>query len=373
MTLLRAACLVALATSVALLLDYTSFSPAFCTSAETGCGAVRRSGLGYPLGVPMPVFGVVGFALLFALSMAPGVRRRYLPAVAGLGAAAALALLVVQAAAVKTFCALCVVVDVSGLAAGGAALAWRRSAPTEPEPSSKKKRPSRPPDAADPLRSWAWWILAVLAVAAPLIWPRVKPKPPVPDAIQALYVPGKINVVEFADYECPYCRMLHPELKKIIADYPGQVNFVRLNLPLKSHPHAFEAAKAAVCGDVLGKGESMADALFAAEDLSLGAIRRLAVEHGLDAEKLDQCLADPETVARIRREEQLLRSAGFEGLPTTYIGAERIVGVRPPEVFREAFERARRGEGNQGIPPWLFVGLLGLAVGGTVAAGRSRR
>jgi uncharacterized membrane protein len=123
MTLLRAACLIALATSVALLADYTSASPAFCTSSDTGCGAVRQSSWGYPLGIPMPAFGIAGFALLFSLSMirAP-IRRSALPIVGGAGALIALGLLILQAVSLKTFCAFCVVVDLAGVIAGVSAL-----------------------------------------------------------------------------------------------------------------------------------------------------------------------------------------------------------------------------------------------------------
>jgi protein-disulfide isomerase len=371
MIVLRAASLIALATSVALLGDYTSLSPAFCTAADAGCGAVRRSSLGYPLGIPMPAFGVAGFTTLFALSMFDTpFRRRFLPPMAALGAVAALALLVIQAVMVKTFCAFCVIVDVSGIVAGVAAWMWVKASAETPAPA--KKRRSVPPEPADSLKPWAWWVLATIAVAAPVLWPRVKPIPPVPEPIRALYKPGKINVIEFADYQCPFCRMLHPELKKIVHEYGSQVHFMRLNLPLKSHPFSFDAAKVAVCAEASGKGEPVADALFATEDLSLPAIKKLAVGLGVPAAELERCLEDPETAARIHREEQLLRSTGFEGLPTTYIGAKRIVGAREPEVFREAFEAAKRGEGNEGIPPWLFVGILGLLLGGTVGFGRSR-
>jgi protein-disulfide isomerase len=294
--------------------------------------------------------------------------------VAGAGAVASLGLLVLQAVTLKTFCGFCVVVDSAGILAGIAALAWSRSPHATDEPTpKKKKRSSRRPALADPLESWAWWVLALIAVAAPLIWPRVKPQPPIAPEIAALYVPGKINVIEFADFECPHCRRLHPELKKLIAEFgASNVNFVRMNLPLKSHVNARGAAKAAICAEKQSKGDAMADALFASDDVSSSAIRRLALELGIDARELDRCMEDPETAARLRREEEILRAAGFEGLPTTYIGAQRIVGARAPEVFREAFERAKRGEGNEGIPAWLFIALIGLLAGGTVHLGRRR-
>src|SRR6185436_13656384 len=82
-----------------------------------------------------------------------------------------------------------------------------------------------PEHLADPLGGRAWGALLVLAIGAPLLWPLVKPAPPVPAVILAEYVPEKINVVEFADFECPYCRKLHPVLKQVIDSYPpGRVH-----------------------------------------------------------------------------------------------------------------------------------------------------
>src|SRR6185503_6117111 len=94
--------------------------------------------------------------------------------------------------------------------------------------------------------------------------------------VRAVYEPGKINVVEFADFECPYCRALHPVLKRVIQDYPAdRVHFVRKHVPLEMHELARPAARAAVCTEEQGKGEAMADALVQAE-LSEAAIRRAA-------------------------------------------------------------------------------------------------
>ena len=120
----------------------------------------------------------------------------------------------------------------------------------------------------------------------------MRPAAPVPAGVQKLYLPGKINVVEFADYECPYCRRLHPQLKAVIESYPGKVHFTRLNLPLKSHEFAHGAAQAQVCAREQGKGDEMADRLFLAEDLHPSSNRELAKELGVELTAYDKCISD---------------------------------------------------------------------------------
>ena len=359
MIALRVSVLVALATSAALLVDYTSFNPAFC-SPGSGCASVRASGFGYVAGVPVPLLGLLGFGLLYVLSLSKSAgAKRWIAPTATAGGAIAILLILLQAVVIGHICAYCVVVDVAGIAAGAAALGYGRAG------GSRIVN-------GEVLPSFSWIALGAIAIGAPLIWPKVRPKPNVPPAIQAFYVAGKINVVEFADFQCPFCRMLHPQLKAITRDYPGQVNFVRMNMPLDRHPHAMDAARAYVCAAEQGKGEEMADALFETEELSVASNRRLAVQMALDADKFDACVKDPKTEAGIRKEAQILRKAGFQGLPTTYVGNEMIVGAQGEEVFREAFDRAAKGAGNTGVPGWAF--LLGVVVlaGAAVGIGRMR-
>jgi predicted DsbA family dithiol-disulfide isomerase len=168
--------------------------------------------------------------------------------------------------------------------------------------------------------------------------------------------------VEFADFECPFCRMLHGTLKKLNEEYAGRVHFVRLNMPLTSHPRALDAARAFVCADEQGKGEIFGDMLFEEELLGKGAQRLAAQRIGLDLDHFRKCLASPATDARINREAKVLRDIGFDGLPTTYVGARRIVGAQPEEVFRDAYSRAAQGGGGGGIPWYVYVmGSLGIA------------
>jgi predicted DsbA family dithiol-disulfide isomerase len=272
----------------------------------------------------------------------------------------ALSLLGLQAFKIKHLCSLCVTVDVLGILAAAAGWALWKGAPSKP-------------NADFGLRWGAWPALSVLALMAPLGWPRLRPAPPVPAGVLKLYQPGKINVVEFADYECPFCRRLHPELKAVIASYPGKVNFTRLNLPLHSHEFAQGAAEAQVCAREQGKGDEMADRLFDAEDLRPAENRVQARLAGLDMAAYDACLASGRADKVIEAESKILIDNGLQGLPTTFVGGKTIIGAQSEEAFRDAFDRAERGEGDSGIPaPAYWLGVLAL-VFGVVWVGRVRR
>jgi uncharacterized membrane protein/predicted DsbA family dithiol-disulfide isomerase len=341
------ATLVALAASAALLSDYTADAPSFC-SAASGCGAVRQSALshiqiGDGLFVPLPAFGVLGFAVLFAASL---LSRRATQLAATIGGVSAAYLLYVQAFEVGHFCWLCVTTDVSALIAAGAA-AMLPATLWEDEDRAR-------------LRPWAWWAFAALALGAPLLWPRVKLAPAVPPGVLAYYKPGKINVVEFADFECPACRRFAGILKAELAAYGDRAHFVRLNKPLNMHPHAADAARAAVCAEAQGRGEPMAELLFATEDLSPAGIDKLADALGLDSARYQSCMLDPRTNARVERESALLVPPELEGLPTTYIGGKRLLGVQSAETVADALARAARGEGNRGVSGSVYLPMVAL-------------
>ncbi len=346
--LLRIVTLIALAASAALYVDYTTAAQAFC-GAGSGCAKVRGSGFGYLLNgaIPVPAIGLAGFGSVLIVSLiGEESRRKYLPPLAYIGTVAALVFIVLQAFVIQHFCWLCVTTDVAAIAAGGFAFMYQRS-------------PGKPPQL---LQTWAWSVLGLIAVCTPLFWPRLRPVAPVHPKVAAFYQPGKINVVEFADFECPFCRKLHPVLKKVAKDYPGKVNFVRLNMPLQMHPHAETAALAYLCAKSQERGEEMADALFATSDLSSKGNRRLAVGMKLDMQKFDRCMKADATMTELRKEMAILEAAGLQGLPTTYIGDRRYIGSRPEDVLRDAFEAAASGEKPTGVPgPAYAAGAFVLA------------
>ncbi|HEX9619364.1 MAG TPA: thioredoxin domain-containing protein [Polyangiaceae bacterium] len=367
LTALRVAALSGLAVSSALYADYTSYSPSFCGSG-TGCDAVRRSGFGYvvlPVGesgtaLPVPLFGVVGFALLLGASLLskPRVRRLLTTLLAYGGGAIGVMLLGIQAFQIGQFCSLCVAADASAVVAASAVLSLGMKGWADLEASPEW------------LPAWAWSVLGALLFVVPLVWPSYRPQAPVPAAIAAYYRPGKINVVEFADFECPFCRALHHRLGPLLSEYGDRVHFERLNMPLERHLYARDAARAAVCAKYQGHEPEMADHLFEADDLRANALERAAADLGLDVAAYQRCIDDPKTDAAIDEQARVLLEAGFEGLPTTYIGAERLVGAVPNEVLRDALERAQASGAARGVSALSFFGAAGLVGFLVIALGR---
>lgn len=355
---LRLTALVGLGASAALLADYVAAAPTFC-SATGGCAAVRASRFGSlplteTLSLPLPLVGVVGFAALFACALR---FQRAAPWVASLGALSGAFLVFVQVAVLQHYCWLCLVADGAALASAPLAWASLRAGCAQADPR---------------LAPLSWWGLFALALSAPLLWPFVREAPPVPASVLAYYRPGKLNVVELADFQCPACRRFHPILKRSLAPYGDQVRFVRLNKPLDSHRYARPAARAAICAEEQGKGEAMADALFTTEDLSPDGIARAAVGAGLDLAALERCTLSSATAARVERESGVLSRSELEGLPTTYIGGKRLVGVQGRAAIDDALARARRDEGNRGLGATAYAALVALSASLLVRLGLRR-
>ena len=354
----RAAVLLALAASAALYMQYLDPGGAAFCGLGSGCETVRRAGFSYfgSRYVSVPLLGLLGYAAVFATSvLVPETPlARLLTIVGGVFGAG---LLGAQIFYIHAFCWLCTVVDISAIVA---AIAAFLHGPAGGE-------------TADPLRGWAWTALAGIAVSAPLVWVAVKPSPPVPAAITALYVPGKINVVEFGDFECPFCRAFHPVLQGVLHDYPPDtVHFVRKHVPLEAHEAARPAARADVCAEAQSKGEALADRLVQI-DLSPSANRRAALEIGVDATRFDSCMGSSEPDVRIDDDTKLLKSVGMEGLPTTYIGGKRLLGAVSEEAVRDAVEKAKTGAGNGGISGWVYGAAVLALLGAAVWLGRASR
>jgi predicted DsbA family dithiol-disulfide isomerase len=132
--------------------------------------------------------------------------------------------------------------------------------------------------------------------------------------------------------------MTHAELAPIVAANASRVRVIRKQVPLtRIHPHALDAARAACCGELLGKGDAMADALFSApvEDLTPEGCEKIALSLGLDIDAYRKCVSDPKTDERIRADEDAFRASGGRGLPTIWIDETKLEGAQDgPELER---------------------------------------
>lgn len=341
---LRAFILLALGTSIALLLDYTTTDPAFC-GVDSGCSALRESGFGYvPLfgavALPVPLLGVLAFSSLLLLSFTLHQRtlaRLFYGAVTA-GALIALVLIGIQFN-LGSMCSLCMAIDLSMLLIAALTYVLKRNdAIVETSPVFTKA---------------AWAALLGLTLLGPLLYPRLVHTHDVPAVITDLYKPGKITVLEFFDFECPHCRDLSPRLKNLVDEIPTA--HIRYGYtPLPGHEAAHLAARLCICAAEQEKEHELAAALFALGDFSESKVSETAAKLVPDNARLSACLASKRPDDRIMSDITALRSAGFVGLPTTYIGGLRILGAETDAVYQDALLQVQEGRDRSGMPAWAY-------------------
>jgi len=140
---------------------------------------------------------------------------------------------------------------------------------------------------------------------------------------------ARITIVEFSDFECPYCGQFEPELKKLLEAYPTQVRLIYRNMPIPSlHPAAQKAAEAAICADKQGKFWEMHDTLFSEQStLDVAALKEKAKRLGLDGAKFDVCLDKGEAVPALNDDLREAQRLGLEATPATFINGRFVNGA----------------------------------------------
>ncbi len=153
-----------------------------------------------------------------------------------------------------------------------------------------------------------------------------------------------VTLVEYGDYECPYCGRAYPIVKQIQKKMGGRLRFIFRNFPLKeSHPHAEHAAEAAEAAGVQGKFWEMHDRLFerqfALEDSSLA---EYAGDLGLDVDRFARELAQGTYAQRVREDFRSGVSSGVNGTPTFFIDGVRHDGSWDVDTLLAALQQAGR-------------------------------
>jgi len=294
--------------------------------------ALRQTAIARVLGLPLPALGLTAFAVLGALALFRGERARVGHLVVGAAGSVVAASLIYTQIRMGVFCKYCLVADAAALLVlAGAALRVARSWDPPPEVGARVGLGA----------AMAAAIVAPLGIG----FAAVPARPPLPAVIAAEIArtpKGQVTVIDFVDFECPFCRMTHAEVAPLVAEHRSQVRLVRKQVPLSMHPHAMDAARAACCGEALGEGDVMADALFTAavDDLTRDGCEKIAAALGLDPARYRACVADPKTDEKIRADTDEFHASHGRGLPTIWIGDESIEGARDGSVYAAAMERA---------------------------------
>jgi len=136
---------------------------------------------------------------------------------------------------------------------------------------------------------------------------------------------ARLTIVEFSDYECPYCGAAEPILADAMRQYEGRVKLVFMNYPLDQHPRAMPAARAAVAAANQGKFWEMHDLLFSHQEaLEDDDFDRYAVQLGLDVERFRHDMAAPETQQKIDADKAEGHRLQLTGTPTMFIANRRF-------------------------------------------------
>jgi len=159
-----------------------------------------------------------------------------------------------------------------------------------------------------------------------------------------------VTIVEFSDFECPFCKQTQPTLKQLLERYPGKVRLAYRDFPLDSiHPQARRAAEAARCAQDQGKFWEYHDVLFTqSPQLALEDLRRHAGQVGLDVTKFDGCLAAGVHKATVQRDLDEGNRLGITGTPAFFINGRTLSGAQPLEAFTRLIEQELAGVAASG-------------------------
>lgn len=157
-----------------------------------------------------------------------------------------------------------------------------------------------------------------------------------------------VTLIEFSDFQCPYCRRVQGVLKRLMTAYHGQLKLVFRDFPLRQmHPEAQKAAEAAQCANDQGQFWPYHDRLFAVTELGLEALKRYAVELGLDAEQFNACLDSAKYSQEVQKDIDDARAVGVNATPSFFVNGLPISGAVPFERFVEMVELALEQAGER--------------------------
>jgi len=157
-----------------------------------------------------------------------------------------------------------------------------------------------------------------------------------------------VTIVEFSDYQCPYCRRAQEVVDELVAKYKDKIRLVHRDFPLEGHPRAFPAARAARCAHEQGKfWDYHRGLLTGTGDFSDQDFKSRAQALGLDAGKFDTCLQSPRHDEEIQASLEDGTRIGVTGTPAFFINGRMLFGARPVEQFHELIDAELQRSGGE--------------------------
>jgi protein-disulfide isomerase len=150
---------------------------------------------------------------------------------------------------------------------------------------------------------------------------------------------AEVEIVEFSDFQCPFCLSVTPTLRQIRTTFGDKVKLVYRDLPLSIHANAFQAAEAAQCAHQQGKFWPYHDKLFANQKaLDTTHLKQYATEVGVEMNAFNACLDQRKTKTLIEQDMKSAQQHGVESTPAFFVNGRMLLGAQPFESFRQAIQ-----------------------------------
>jgi len=152
---------------------------------------------------------------------------------------------------------------------------------------------------------------------------------------------AKVTLVEFSDFQCPYCGQFEPTVVQVLRDYKDKVRVVYKHYPLTSiHPQAQKAAEASECAGAQGKFWEMHDKLFTNQaTLSVDNEKAWAKDLGLNTSKFNTCLDKGEKVADVAADQKYGDTVGVTGTPTSFVNGYPVQGAQGYDFVKNLIDQ----------------------------------
>jgi len=148
-----------------------------------------------------------------------------------------------------------------------------------------------------------------------------------------------IEIIEFSDFQCPYCLQAKSTIDQVLAAYGDQIRFVYRHYPLPNHPDAVPAAEASMCAAAQDQFWPFHDHLFANTDqLSPAALKEHAMTLGLNMNDFNACFDSREYREEVEEDMAAAREIGVSGTPAFFINGRPLGGAQPFEAFQRIIE-----------------------------------
>src|SRR5262249_2403115 len=146
---------------------------------------------------------------------------------------------------------------------------------------------------------------------------------------------AKVTVIEFSDFQCPYCAQARRMIERLAELYPDTLKVVYRDFPLAQHPQARAAAEAAQCANEQKKFWSYHALLFQnASALEAADLKRYASQADLDVAKFESCIASDRPKMAVAANEEAGRKFGVEGTPAIFVNGIKLVGLLPMPLLQ---------------------------------------